>query len=46
MPQIHGNPGPSNRPLPERPPNQDPESTIIEEPGIPWWRRKDLNAHH
>ncbi|KAJ8943279.1 hypothetical protein NQ318_017297 [Aromia moschata] len=40
MPQVHSN---LSRPLPHRPHNQDP-SPIIDEQGIPWWRRKDLNT--
>ncbi|CAG9860704.1 unnamed protein product [Phyllotreta striolata] len=41
LPRVHGN---VNRPLPLRPSERD-SPAIVEEPGIPWWRRKDLNAH-
>ncbi|KAJ8986199.1 hypothetical protein NQ317_005673 [Molorchus minor] len=37
MPQIHNMP----RPLPQRPRDSPP---ILEEQGIPWWKRKDLNT--
>lgn len=41
LPQVHVN---VNRPLPMRPAERD-SPIIIEQPGIPWWRRKDLNTH-
>ncbi|KAJ8956604.1 hypothetical protein NQ314_006690, partial [Rhamnusium bicolor] len=41
MPQIHSN---MPRPLPHRPFNRE-SPPMIEEQGIPWWRRKDLNTH-
>ncbi|XP_023012976.2 uncharacterized protein isoform X2 [Leptinotarsa decemlineata] len=41
LPQVHSN---LTRPLPSRPTDRDSPS-MIEEPGIPWWRRKDLNTH-
>lgn len=40
LPQVHTN---LNRPLPLRPTERHSPS-IIEEPGIPWWRRKDLDV--
>uniref|UniRef100_A0A6P7F9M4 Uncharacterized protein LOC114328009 n=1 Tax=Diabrotica virgifera virgifera TaxID=50390 RepID=A0A6P7F9M4_DIAVI len=40
LPQVHSI---ENRPLPLRPTERD--SPTIEEPGIPWWRRKDLASH-
>ncbi|XP_056644574.1 uncharacterized protein LOC130450277 [Diorhabda sublineata] len=41
FPQVHVS---VNRPLPMRPTERD-SPTVIEQPGIPWWRRKDLNTH-
>ncbi|VEN53108.1 unnamed protein product [Callosobruchus maculatus] len=40
LPSVHGNAN-INRPLPLRPTNRE-SSPMIEEQGIPWWRRKDL----
>ncbi|KAG5865417.1 hypothetical protein JTB14_037778 [Gonioctena quinquepunctata] len=42
LPQVHSN---LTRPLPHRPTDRESSPSIIEEPGIPWWRRKDLNTH-
>lgn len=40
LPQVHGS---LSRPVPPRQHNIE-SPPIIEEQGIPWWRRKDLNT--
>lgn len=40
MPQVHTNT--TTRPLPQRPP-KIVHNSLEEEPGIPWWRRKEIN---
>lgn len=41
LPQVHTA---VSRPLPQRPRRIDHESSLEEEQGIPWWRRRDLRT--